>query len=191
MLSRRRRSGEVKTDGRAQSFHMEQLTLCGVSKWTFRCKPREFNEDRSDITADGKLPAQLYGGTERVVSYLTEELVRQGHDVTLFASGDSITSARLEACCERALRSNSSVTDPIPDHLIMLDKVRQHGRSVRYPALSRRRSPLPFVPPLRRRERHDDAWAARHSRTEESARSVLQDSLWCRFQMTNVCQCRR
>ena len=49
-------------------------------------------------------PPQLYGGTERVVSYLTEELVRQGHDVTLFASGDSITSARLEACCERALR---------------------------------------------------------------------------------------
>jgi glycosyltransferase involved in cell wall biosynthesis len=69
-------------------------------------------------------PPQLYGGTERVVSYLTEELVRQGHDVTLFASGDSITSARLEVCCERALRLDSTVTDPIPDHLIMLDKVR-------------------------------------------------------------------
>ena len=70
-------------------------------------------------------PPQLYGGTERVVSYLTEELVRQGHDVTLFASGDSITSARLEVCCERALRLDSSVTDPVPDHLIMLDKVRR------------------------------------------------------------------
>ncbi len=70
-------------------------------------------------------PPQLYGGTERVVSYLTEELVRQGHDVTLFASGNSITSARLEVCCERALRLNSTVTDPIPDHLIMLDKVRR------------------------------------------------------------------
>jgi glycosyltransferase involved in cell wall biosynthesis len=69
-------------------------------------------------------PPQLYGGTERVVSYLTEELVRQGHDVTLFASGDSITSARLEVCCERALRLDSTVTDPIPDHLIMLNKVR-------------------------------------------------------------------
>jgi glycosyltransferase involved in cell wall biosynthesis len=69
-------------------------------------------------------PPQLYGGTERVVSYLTEELVRQGHDVTLFASGDSITSARLEACCEKALRLDSTVTDPIPDHLIMLNKVR-------------------------------------------------------------------
>jgi len=70
-------------------------------------------------------PPQLYGGTERVVSYLTEELVRQGHDVTLFASGDSITSARLEACSEWALRLDPNVRDPVPDHLIMLDKVRR------------------------------------------------------------------
>ena len=46
-------------------------------------------------------PPKLYGGTERVVSYLTEELVRQGHEVTLFASGDSITAARLVADCAR------------------------------------------------------------------------------------------
>ena len=70
-------------------------------------------------------PPQLYGGTERLVSYLTEELVRQGHDVTLFASGDSITSARLEVCCEQALRLDPAVTDPVPDHFIMLDKVRR------------------------------------------------------------------
>ena len=70
-------------------------------------------------------PPQLYGGTERVVSYLTEELVRQGHDVILFASGDLISSARLEACCGRALRLDANVTDPVPDHLIMLDKVRR------------------------------------------------------------------
>ena len=70
-------------------------------------------------------PPQLYGGTERVVSYLTEELVRQGHDVTLFATGDSITSARLEACGQRALRLDPDVSDPIPDHLIMLDRVRR------------------------------------------------------------------
>lgn len=50
------------------------------------------------------VPPQLCGGTERVVSYLTEELVRQGHEVTLFASGDSITQARLVAPCARALR---------------------------------------------------------------------------------------
>ena len=48
------------------------------------------------------VPPKLYGGTERVVSYLTEELVRLGHDVTLFASGDSITAARLEAICNHA-----------------------------------------------------------------------------------------
>src|SRR6201989_3518978 len=71
------------------------------------------------------IPPKLYGGTERVVSYLTEELVRQGHDVTLFASGDSITSGRLEVCCEQALRLDHNVSDPIPDHLIMLDKVRR------------------------------------------------------------------
>jgi hypothetical protein len=50
------------------------------------------------------VPPQFYGGTERVVSYLTEELVRQGHDVTLFASGDSSTAARLVSPCPRALR---------------------------------------------------------------------------------------
>src|SRR5262249_58806051 len=49
------------------------------------------------------VPPSLYGGTERVVSYLTEELVRQGHEVTLFASGDSVTGARLVECCPRAL----------------------------------------------------------------------------------------
>src|SRR5678809_1495182 len=50
------------------------------------------------------VPPQLYGGTERIVSYLTEELVRQGHEVTLFASGDSKTAAQLKSCCSRALR---------------------------------------------------------------------------------------
>jgi hypothetical protein len=49
------------------------------------------------------VPPRLYGGTERIVSYLTEELVAQGHDVTLFASGDSLTSAKLVPCCPQAL----------------------------------------------------------------------------------------
>lgn len=69
-------------------------------------------------------PPRLYGGTERIVSYLTEELVRQGHDVTLFASGDSRTSAKLEPFCETALRLDTRVRDPIPHHIVMLDKVR-------------------------------------------------------------------
>ena len=54
-----------------------------------------------------RVPPVLYGGTERVVSYLTEELVRLGHEVTLFASGDSVTHARLEAACPRALRQGA------------------------------------------------------------------------------------
>jgi glycosyltransferase involved in cell wall biosynthesis len=54
------------------------------------------------------VPPQLYGGTERIVSYITEELVRLGHDVTLFASADSKTAARLEACCPQALRLHNN-----------------------------------------------------------------------------------
>lgn len=68
------------------------------------------------------VPPQLYGGTERVVSYLTEELVRQGHDVTLFASGDSTTSARLNAGCLQALRLSKTL-DPLPLHMLMLERV--------------------------------------------------------------------
>src|SRR5580698_3800131 len=70
------------------------------------------------------VPPRLYGGTERVVSYLTEELVAQGHDVTLFASGDSITSANLVPCCTQALRLDPLVSDVIPYYMLMLDKVR-------------------------------------------------------------------
>lgn len=73
------------------------------------------------------VPPKLYGGTERIVSYLTEELVRSGHEVTLFASGDSCTSADLVACGERALRLDSSVLDPIPHMLIMLAEVRRRA----------------------------------------------------------------
>ena len=69
-------------------------------------------------------PPRLYGGTERIVSYLTEELVRQGHNVTLFASGDSLTSARLIPFCETALRLDPRIKDPVPQHVVMLDRVR-------------------------------------------------------------------
>ncbi len=74
------------------------------------------------------VPPRLYGGTERIVSYVTEELVEQGHDVTLFASGDSRTRARLVPCAAKALRL-SDVRDPIPYHLIMLDEVRRLASS--------------------------------------------------------------
>ncbi len=72
-----------------------------------------------------RVPPRLYGGTERIVSYLTEQLVAMGHDVTLFASGRSITAARLVACCEHELRLNPAVRDPIPYYMVMLDKVRR------------------------------------------------------------------
>src|SRR5215471_9405894 len=70
------------------------------------------------------VPPRLYGGSERIVSYLTEELVAQGHDVTLFASADSITRARLVPCCAQPLRLNPSVRDIVPYYMVMLDKVR-------------------------------------------------------------------
>ena len=64
------------------------------------------------------VPPRFYGGTERVVSYLTEELVRQGHDVTLFASGDSLTTGKL-----------AGVRDATPLTLVMLDEVRRHAQA--------------------------------------------------------------
>lgn len=69
------------------------------------------------------VPPKLYGGTERIVSYLTESLVAQGHDVTLFASGDSVTSAKLVPITEMALRLDDRVRDAMPYHMIMLDEV--------------------------------------------------------------------
>jgi glycosyltransferase involved in cell wall biosynthesis len=70
------------------------------------------------------VPPKLYGGTERVVSYLTEQLVRNGHEVTLFASGDSVTRARLRSACERSLRlEGKKVIDPLAHHLRMLEMV--------------------------------------------------------------------
>jgi glycosyltransferase involved in cell wall biosynthesis len=73
------------------------------------------------------IPPQLYGGTERVVSWLTEELVELGHDVTLFASGDSRTSAKLEPMWPRALRLDDTVRDPMALHIAMLEHVRRRA----------------------------------------------------------------
>jgi len=73
------------------------------------------------------VPPRLYGGTERIVSYLTEELVARGHEVTLFASGDSITSADLVPCSTQALRLDAAVSDVIPYYMLILDKVRSRA----------------------------------------------------------------
>src|SRR3982074_691365 len=70
------------------------------------------------------VPPRLYGGTERIVFWLTEELVREGHAVTLFASGDSISSAELVTSPPPARRLAAAVKDPIPYNMCMLDKGR-------------------------------------------------------------------
>ncbi|MGH7031836.1 MAG: glycosyltransferase family 4 protein, partial [Stellaceae bacterium] len=115
-------------------------------------------------------PPQLYGGTERVVSHLTEELVRQGHEVTLFASGDSRTSAVLQSPCATALRLNPQCHDPIFYHLILMNRVARsadqfdiihfHADFLQFPLFAERwrktvttlhgRLDLPDLPPLMR-----------------------------------------
>lgn len=69
------------------------------------------------------VPPRLYGGTERVIHYLTEELVKQGHEVTLFASGDSVTNAKLIATVDEALRLDPKCVDPLAHHIVQLEEV--------------------------------------------------------------------
>jgi glycosyltransferase involved in cell wall biosynthesis len=102
------------------------------------------------------VPPKLYGGTERIVAYLADELVAMGHEVTLFASGDSTTMATLEAACPRALRLDPTVRDHIAPLIAMLESVAQrasefdvihlHCDYLGYPILSR--AGVPFVATL-------------------------------------------
>ena len=104
------------------------------------------------------VPPKLYGGTERVVHWLTEELVALGHDVTLFASGDSQTSAKLCATWPKALRLDGSVRDANALHMVMLENVRQkcddeefdflHFHLDYYPWSLFSRQPTPFLTTL-------------------------------------------
>jgi glycosyltransferase involved in cell wall biosynthesis len=75
------------------------------------------------------VPPKLYGGTERIVSYLTEELVRQGHQVTLFASGDSVTQARLVEACPRSLRLDQTCVDDVAHYIVLLEQVFRQASS--------------------------------------------------------------
>src|ERR1700684_993405 len=75
------------------------------------------------------VPPRTYGGTERVVSYLTEELMAMGHDVTLFASGDSITSAKLEAAWPCALRFDSTLRDAMAPQILLVKNVCQQAHN--------------------------------------------------------------
>jgi glycosyltransferase involved in cell wall biosynthesis len=73
------------------------------------------------------VPPKYYGGIERIVSYLAEELVKLGHDVTLFASGDSVTSANLVSQCNRALRFDKHSVDTIAHHVLMTERIYQRS----------------------------------------------------------------
>lgn len=116
------------------------------------------------------VPPKLYGGTERVVSYLTEELVRQGHEVTLYASGDSVTKAALRPMAREALRLDKTIIDAGAYHVLMIEKILQEGADydiihshidyTLYPLFRRFKTPtlttlhgrldLPDLPPLYR-----------------------------------------
>src|SRR5689334_17863104 len=74
-----------------------------------------------------RVPPISYGGTERIVSYLTEELVAAGHDVTLFASGDSMTNARLISPCPQALRLCPDYLECMPYNILQLEQVFRHA----------------------------------------------------------------
>src|SRR5271154_6167661 len=99
------------------------------------------------------VPPKLYGGTERIVSYLTEELTLLGHDVTLFASGDSVTSATLEPMAPCALRFDASLRDPLAPHMVMLEKVYRRAQEFDvlhfhldyWPFAQFSRNPTPFL----------------------------------------------
>src|SRR3981189_3140040 len=104
------------------------------------------------------VPPKLYGGTERVVHWLTEELVALGHDVTLFASGDSRTSAKLDATWPKALRLDGAGRDPHALHMAVLERGRRkcddeefaflHFHLDYYPFSLFYRQPTPFVTTL-------------------------------------------
>lgn len=102
------------------------------------------------------IPPKLYGGTERVVSFLTEELVAMGHDVTLFASGDSITEAELDAAWPRALRLDPTIRDSLAPHFRLMERVRRrahefdilHFHNDYWPASLFARQQVPFVTTL-------------------------------------------
>jgi glycosyltransferase involved in cell wall biosynthesis len=141
------------------------------------------------------IPPRLYGGTERVVSWLTEELVALGHDVTLFASGDSKTSAKLEAIWPRALRLDGSVRDPVALHMLMMERVREramgfdllHFHLDYYPFSLFSRQPTPFVTTLHGRldlPEHQPVFSAFPSvpviSISDSQRSPLPQAGWVR-----------
>jgi glycosyltransferase involved in cell wall biosynthesis len=129
------------------------------------------------------VPPKLYGGTERVVSYLSEELVRQRHEVTLFASGDSETSARLVSCCPRALWRDPNRRETLPHHVRQIELVAReahrfdvihfHLDSVHFPVVGR--LPCPTVTTLHGRLHPPDHQALFEAYPEVPLVSISDD----------------
>ena len=134
------------------------------------------------------VPPKLYGGTERVVAWLIDELVELGHDVTLFASGDSVTRAKLVPAWPRALRLGRPATDPMAAQAALLEAVARHAHEfdvihahidwVHLPLLSR--LGVPFV-------------TTSHGRLDYQAFRTLFAAFpqlpSFRYPITNVCRC--
>jgi glycosyltransferase involved in cell wall biosynthesis len=129
------------------------------------------------------VPPKMYGGTERVVSYLTEELVTQGHEVTLFASGDSETSARLVPGCPRALWQEPECRETLPHHVGLVERVAReahrfdvihfHLDFVHFPAIGR--LPCPTVTTLHGRLHAPDHQALFEAYPEVPLVSISDD----------------
>lgn len=110
------------------------------------------------------VPLKRYGGIERVVSYLSEELVRQGHQITLFASGDSITTGELVPCSSKSIRGFPEWVDPLAFHALQFNQVFERefdmvhfhieylslpfSRLLEWPSLTTLHNPLPDMPEL-------------------------------------------
>jgi glycosyltransferase involved in cell wall biosynthesis len=109
-----------------QSRQERGLTKCWFRLWRFNLELKDLAMRIAQVAPLYEaVPPKLYGGTERVIFWLTEELVKQGHDVTLFASGDSTTSAKLEPFWPKALRLDGSVRDPLALQMSMIEHVFQ------------------------------------------------------------------
>ena len=126
------------------------------------------------------VPPKLYGGTERVVYSLTEELVAMGHDVTLFASGDSITSATLAPMRERALRLDPTVKDWVATYYRMVEIDLPPQRRVRCAALPYRLFPAGAVQPSESAVPDDDPRPARSAGIRGNLRRPSRIARSCR-----------
>jgi glycosyltransferase involved in cell wall biosynthesis len=144
------------------------------------------------------VPPKYYGGTERVVSYLTEQLVSEGHEVTLFASGDSVTEARLIAVTRRSLRLDKNCVDQLAHHVLLLERVVQqadefdvvhfHVDYLHFPLSRRFRTPhvttlhgrldLPDLVPLYREFRDTPVVSISNAQREPLSRANWQGTVY-------------